>query len=71
MDIEGAELKALKGAQHIIKTQRPKLAICLYHNPEDLWEIPNYIKQIVPEYKIYFRQHMELECESVCYVVIP
>lgn len=71
MDIEGAELKALKGAQHIIKMQRPKLAICLYHNPEDLWEIPNYIKQIVPEYKIYFRQHMELECESVCYAVIP
>ena len=67
MDIEGCELQALQGASHIIQTQKPQLAICVYHKIEDLWEIPLYLKQLVPEYKIYFRHHSRLEYETVCY----
>ena len=43
MDIEGAELAALKGAKKIIERQMPVLAICVYHNREDLVEIPHVI----------------------------
>lgn len=57
MDIEGAELSALKGATEVIKTHKPKLAICLYHKFEDMWEIPLYIHSIVPEYKFYCRKN--------------
>jgi FkbM family methyltransferase len=70
MDIEGSELKALHGAEDIIKKQKPKLAICVYHNPEHLWQIPLYIKSIVPGYRIYLRHHTVLEYETVCYAVI-
>jgi FkbM family methyltransferase len=70
MDIEGSELKALYGAEEIIKKQKPKLAICVYHKPEHLWEIPLYLKRIVPEYKIYLRHHTPLEYETVCYAVM-
>lgn len=70
MDIEGSEVKALSGAEEIIKKQKPKLAICVYHKPEHLWEVPLYIKKIVPEYKIYIRHHTPLEYETVCYAVI-
>jgi FkbM family methyltransferase len=70
MDVEGSELKALYGAEEIIKKQKPKLAICVYHKPEHLWEIPLYLKRIVPEYKIYIRHHNPLEYETVCYAVI-
>jgi len=70
MDIEGAELDALKGAKNIIKRQKPALAICVYHNLQDRWEIPLYIKSLVPEYKIYLRHHSNYEYETVCYAKI-
>lgn len=70
MDVEGSEVKALLGAEEIIKKQKPKLAVCVYHKPEHLWEVPLYIKKIVPEYKIYIRHHTPLEYETVCYALI-
>ena len=57
MDIEGSELEALKGAEKTIRLNKPKLAICLYHKIEDFWEIPLYINEIVPEYKLYMGHH--------------
>jgi len=55
MDIEGAELEALKGAAESIKDFAPKLAISVYHNVSDLYEIPLMIHQIRPDYKLYLR----------------
>jgi len=70
MDIEGAELEALKGAEEVIKKYKPKLAICVYHKPEHFWEVPLFIKKIVPEYKIYLRHHSHDITETVCYAVV-
>ena len=67
MDIEGAEPQALRGACNIIRTQKPKLAVCIYHDFRHLWEIPLYIRSLVPGYKIYLRHHTNLEYETVCY----
>jgi len=69
MDIEGAELNALKGAEQTIKKYKPKLAICIYHKPEDVWEIPNLLLEFVPDYKFYIR-HYGLSCfETVLYAL--
>lgn len=57
LDIEGAEISGLIGAQNIITEQKPKLAICLYHRPEDLWEIPLLIHKIRPDYNMIIRHH--------------
>ena len=70
MDIEGAELAALKGAEKIIRENRPKLAVCLYHNPQDLFEIPLYIKELDPDYKLFVYHHSVFgHTETVLYAV--
>lgn len=55
MDIEGAELKALSGAEKTIKEHKPKLYVCAYHRNEDLFSLPLKIWELNPDYKIYFR----------------
>ena len=70
MDIEGAELDSLIGATQIIKTLKPKLAICIYHMPFDFYEIPKFLKSLVPEYKFKVRQHEPGFCETVLYAYL-
>lgn len=70
MDIEGSEQAALRGAVNVIKRDKPRLAICIYHTFEDLYEIPFMIKDMVPEYKIYIRHHAYSHCETVVYATL-
>lgn len=70
MDIEGAEKQALKGAEKIIKRDKPMLAICAYHLNDDFLEIPRLIREMVPEYKFYLRHHNVAGTETVIYAII-
>ena len=67
MDIEGAELDALKGASRIIKEQKPKLAISVYHKEEDIIEIPRLLLDLRPDYRLYLRHYSLLLNETVLY----
>ena len=69
MDIEGAELAALQGAQNTIKKCHPILAVCIYHKSNDLWTIPNYIKSIDDSYHFYIRAHSNYSMELVLYAI--
>ena len=70
MDIEGAELEALEGAKNIIAKNKPKLAICIYHNDRDMIDIIDYVHKLVPEYKIFIRHHTCVTNETVMYCTI-
>lgn len=69
MDIEGAELDALRGAERTILNNRPKLAISLYHSLEDFERIPNYLNSLGVEYSYYLKHHTLFENETVLYAV--
>jgi FkbM family methyltransferase len=68
MDIEGAEIDALQGANKAIK-RRPLLSICVYHRQNDLWRIPLFIHSVVPDYKFFLRPHDVDGWQLVCYAV--
>lgn len=69
MDIEGAELNALMGAENTIRENNPKLAICIYHSAEDMVMIPLYIHNKYPNYKLYVRHHSHRCSETVLYAI--
>lgn len=69
-DIEGEEIKLLKGSVETIKKYKPRLAICLYHNPFDFIRIPLYIKELCPDYKMVIRHHTFEFDETVLYCYI-
>ena len=71
MDVEGAELNALRGAVETIKRDKPNLAICVYHKTDDLITIPQFIKNLNADYKFYLRKHTVVtDVELVLYAII-
>ncbi len=69
MDIEGAEHNAILGAEQAIKTWKPKMAVCVYHKREDLFDLLLLLKSFVPEYKFYMRHYTDNQTETVLYAV--
>ena len=70
MDIEGGEAAALEGARALIAAQRPRLAISVYHSPEDIWSIPLIIDSYVPHgYRMYLRRHTPFNAETLLYCI--
>jgi FkbM family methyltransferase len=71
MDVEGAELNALKGAQETICTFKPQLAISVYHKENDLTEIPEYLKTLGAGYE-FFLDHFTIHNEeTVLFARVP
>jgi len=70
MDIEGGECSALKGAEELIKINKPKLAVCLYHRPFDIFDIPFYLRRLVNRYHFCIRQHKRAFSDLVLYASV-
>lgn len=67
LDIEGAELACLRGARESIRRFKPKLAVSLYHKPNDLFEIVCYVKENFPFYSRYIDHYTIHAEETVLY----
>ena len=67
MDIEGSEYQALLGAEQTIKKYHPRLAISLYHKPEDVLEIPYLLYKMNPDYRFVIRHYTSIMTETVLY----
>jgi FkbM family methyltransferase len=69
MDVEGSELDALKGAEQTIRKFKPKLAICIYHKPDDYLTIPKYLSELNLGYRFYIEHHMIFLNETVLFAI--
>lgn len=70
MDIEGAELSALHGATQVLRRFKPKLAICVYHNLTDIFEIPEYLNSLNLGYRFFLRHYSIHAEETVLYATV-
>ncbi len=52
LDVEGAELDALIGADKTIRTHRPRLLVSLYHRSEDIFSLILYLHEKYPFYRL-------------------
>lgn len=67
LDVEGAEMETLHGAWETIDTFRPKMAISLYHKPDDFFQIINHIRYTHPHYALHLNHHTIHREETVLY----
>ena len=70
MDIEGAEIEAINGAENTILRHKPKMQIAAYHKSGDLVDIPKAVVKIRNDYKIYLRHYPCLPAWDVNYFFI-
>ena len=71
MDLEGAEIEALLGGEAAIRRAGPSMAICVYHRPDHLWEIPLLLRRMLPNHQLHLRPHGYEGWDLVCYAVAP
>lgn len=57
LDVEGAELHTLRGAERTIRHAKPKLMISLYHVGAHIWELPLLIKEYRDDYTFHVGHH--------------
>lgn len=69
-DVEGMEMELLRGAEQTIRCFRPKMALCVYHYPSDLYEVAEFVRSLVPEYRFALRQHAPLFGDFVLYCYV-
>ena len=69
-DLEGADFDALLGSQNTIAQFKPDLCISIYHTADHLVDIPLWINENFPEYKIRINHnHMGVN-ESICIATV-
>jgi FkbM family methyltransferase len=67
MDIEGYELNAIMGARETIAKYKPRLAISIYHKPQDIIEIPKILMEFRNDYIFALRHYFPGTPETVLY----
>ncbi len=67
VDVEGSERALLEGAQHVIARCRPRIALSVYHYPPDIFELPEIIKCLHPDYQLALGHHSFHMMETVLY----
>ena len=68
IDIEGAEIEAIRGSINTIRRCTPAMAIACYHVKNHLWEIPFLINEISSGQALYMGHHYKCIYEPELFV---
>jgi FkbM family methyltransferase len=67
LDVEGAELDALRGAEATLRRDRPKLAVAAYHSDADLIQLPAFLEGLGLGYELYLDHFTPGREETILY----
>lgn len=56
-DVEGAEREALIGSADTVRQYSPALLVSAYHKSEDIFALPLLVRELNPDYKLYYRRY--------------
>jgi len=56
LDVEGAEARAIDGAERVILRDRPNLAVSLYHRTDDIMALVERVHGLLPEHRMMMRR---------------
>ncbi len=70
LDIEGAEYSAVQGAINTLQNHRPQIAVSIYHNLEDMYEIPLFLNETLKNY-VFKIMHYDYDSlsETILYAI--
>lgn len=68
-DIESSEYPMLLGAENVIRKNRPKLAISIYHSMLDFYNIMSWVDSLNLGYKFWIRHHSAELSDTIMYAV--
>ena len=70
MDVEGHEAAALAGCRKTVRRFEPVLAVCAYHLPYDILDLPSTVASMYPApVRIFLRQHGHCGFDTVLYAI--
>ena len=69
MDIEGAEMDAICGAEQFIKEKQPLLSVSVYHRLGDIHRLTKRILKFYPQYHLYIRHYTDRYDDTRIYFV--
>ncbi len=69
LDVEGAEVQALQGAQKLIANHKPKLAISAYHRADDFRTLLDTLSDLRDDYRLTLRHYSPIIYDTVIYAI--
>lgn len=70
-DVEGSELKMLRGAAKTIAEKSPFMVIDCYHRSEDIFTLPLEVLKINPGYRIFMRHRPYIPAWETMFFFVP
>lgn len=70
MDVEGEELRVIRGAENVVLRDKPKMLVSCYHRTEDFITLPRAIYNIRCDYRLYMRHFSSLPAWDTNYYFI-